>query len=174
MNTKEVEPSVYKYFKSGYHCAEVISKTILERLSPVSHAEVLKAVSGFGGGIAGTMTELCGAFTGGVFTVGVLYGRQRPADDLEDCGLLITAYKNFFQDEFGSLNCPTIIDNLEPEDVRLGCANLTVRATSVLLEMLQIFESQAAVSTNPTAAQSLVKDPLQRCPFSNRRRAVPV
>jgi len=156
------------YFESGYHCAEVVSKTVMEQYLHVPNDQVLRAASGFGGGIAGTMTELCGAFTGGVLTLGALFGRQRPGDDLGQCGTLITAFKNYFQDEHGSLNCPTIINSLNPDEVPLGCARLTASATVMLLEMLKEFETQMAGPPMPPKSNYLPdnKD-VQRCPFTS-------
>jgi C_GCAxxG_C_C family probable redox protein len=173
MDAQAIEASVYKYFKSGYHCAEVISKTILENISPPSKtAQVVKVASGFGGGIAGAMTELCGAFSGGVLTVGALYGRQYPDEDLADCGSLIIAYRNYFKDEFGSLNCPTIIEHLGPDNLPLGCAHLTARATVVLLEMLGELDAQRPTSIFSGDGHRVAKADSLRCPFESAHDAL--
>jgi C_GCAxxG_C_C family probable redox protein len=66
MEGKEIRKEVYARYQSGLHCAEVISRTALEIFSEEAHPEAIKTASGFGGGIAGSTEELCGAFTGGV------------------------------------------------------------------------------------------------------------
>ena len=75
MESKEIRKKAYGHFESGLHCAEVISKTILEMFSTESHPAVIRSTSGFGGGIGGSNEELCGAFTGGVVALGYLLGR---------------------------------------------------------------------------------------------------
>ena len=105
MESKEIRKKAYGHSQSGLHCAEVVSKAVLESLSMKPCPEVIRAASGFGGGIAGSTEELCGAFTGGVVAVGYLMGRKNGGDDLRQCGGLIKAFKKEFLDAFGSLNC---------------------------------------------------------------------
>jgi hypothetical protein len=75
MENKEIKKTVYGHYESGFHCAEVITKTVLEMFSGKPRPEATKAASVFGGGIGGSTEELCGAFTGGVIALGYLMGR---------------------------------------------------------------------------------------------------
>ena len=93
MNEKAIHKTIYGQFQSGLHCAEAVSKTVLEIFSDESHPKVIKSASGFGGGIGGSMGELCGAFTGGVIALGFLTGREEPGGSLKECGGLINEYK---------------------------------------------------------------------------------
>ena len=85
---REIKRQAYQNFKSGLHCAEVVSKTILNNFCKEPHPEAVKASSYFGGGIAGTMEELCGAFTGGVIALGILLGRENPGDAMREGRIL--------------------------------------------------------------------------------------
>jgi C_GCAxxG_C_C family probable redox protein len=86
MENKEIRKKVYGHYESGFHCAEVITKTVLEMFSRKPHPEATKAASVFGGGIGGSTEELCGAFTGGVIALGYLLGRDAPGDNMRDAG----------------------------------------------------------------------------------------
>ena len=171
MDPKQLEKKVYRYFESGYHCAEVITRTVLEEFMPPPHEPLVRAASGFGGGIAGTMTALCGAFTGGVLALGALSGRANPGDELIRCGTLVTAFKSYFQDQFGSLDCPTLVQGFGTERAARGCARLTVDTAVMLSEMLQEFESQKDVYNELAAAGHKAG---LRCPFTAGRQAVSV
>ena len=131
MESKEIKKKAYGHFESGLHCAEVISKTILEIFSEEPHPEVIRSASGFGGGIAGSTEELCGAFTGGVIALGSLLGRENGGDDLMDCGALIKEFKGKFLDEFGSLNCQTLLNGFSDEANPAACVKLTGHATEM-------------------------------------------
>jgi SAM-dependent methyltransferase len=64
LEPKAIKKQVYKNLESGLHCAEALSKSILDAVSGESHPDVVKASSGFGGGIAGTTEDLCGVPVG--------------------------------------------------------------------------------------------------------------
>ena len=64
MDKEMIRQRVLENFAAGHHCAEVVVKTALELFSDNGHhPEVMKAAGAFGGGIAGSTEELCGAFT---------------------------------------------------------------------------------------------------------------
>ena len=48
MESREIEKKAYGHFESGLHCAEVISKTVLETFSQEPHRESIKSASGLG------------------------------------------------------------------------------------------------------------------------------
>ena len=73
------------------------------------NVDVFRAASGFGGGVGGS-GELCGALSGGLMAIGLVYGRDtlEPidtskafADSMERCAQLCDRFK----EEFGGLNC---------------------------------------------------------------------
>ncbi len=63
MNREEISQKAFDYFKAGFNCAEAVSKTITEWNAKVSAPDILKAATGFGGGVGGTKCETCGALT---------------------------------------------------------------------------------------------------------------
>ncbi len=163
MESKDIKISAYGYFESGLHCAEVISKTVLELFSHEPHLEAIKSASGFGGGIGGSTEELCGAFTGGVIALGCLLGREKPGDDLMDCGVLIKEFKKRFLDEFGSLNCQTLLEGFKEQ---AECAKLTANAAVILADLLNGFGLESEVNLNTISVQPRGEVQLGSCPFS--------
>ena len=64
MESREIEKNVYANFHSGFHCAEAISKTVLEIFSGNPQPEAIKVASGFGGGMC-KVNGRCGNHFGG-------------------------------------------------------------------------------------------------------------
>ncbi len=158
-----VKSRALAHFMSGRHCAEVMVATVLDGLAPESLALLIKVSSGFGGGIAGSTEELCGAFTGGVLALGAVLGREAPGEELRDLGLALLDFKERFAGKFESLNCGTILDGFGDQGHQTGCARLTaaaaVMATEILGEARPTAEGIEARPGRPVV-------PLGTCPFS--------
>ena len=165
MESKEIRKKAYGHFESGLHCAEVISKTILEMFSGEPHPEVIRSASGFGGGIGGSNEELCGAFTGGIVALGYLLGREHGGDTLKNCGSLIKEFKRKFLDEFGSLNCQTLLSGFNEQNNPLGCPKLTANATAILAGLLSEYERKTHMDLDTFCCQPRHKVELGSCPF---------
>lgn len=166
MEEKNIKKRAYSHFQSGLHCAEVISQTVLEKYSPESHREVVRAASGFGGGIGGSTRELCGAYTGGIMTLGYLMGRKSPGDSLVECGRLIQTFRDNFLNAFGSLDCPTLLRGFPQQEKGIHCAKLTAGATVLLTEMIQAFEKENGVSVEEYFSQPRDRVQLRCNPFT--------
>ncbi len=66
-----------EYFRNGCNCAETVFGAILHSTQTEYPPEVLALASGFGGGI-GQSRHICGAVTGAVMALGLIYGRREP------------------------------------------------------------------------------------------------
>ncbi len=163
MDAKEIRKQTYRYFESGYACAEVVSRTILDLFSETPRPEVVRAASGFNGGIGGTQEELCGAFTGGILVLGSLLGRSAPGESLKDLGALSRQFKTAFVKEFGSLSCPHLFKGFIEQNEPFGCVKLTAKATVLVADILREFETVKIAAFD--IPQML---PLQKggCPFA--------
>ena len=158
MEHKEIKKKAYEYFESGFHCAEVISKTTLEMFSDEPHTDVIRSASGFGGGVAGSMEETCGAFTGGVLAAGYLLGNE---DRSVSFGM-ITEFKRKFLDKFESLKCPKLLEAFtEPAD----CARLTADATVILADLLNGYGLENEMTPDIFLSREGGKGELEDCPF---------
>ena len=165
MDSKAIKKQVYKNLESGLHCAEALSKTVLEAIAGGPHPEVVKASSGFGGGIAGTTTELCGAFTGGVLVLGALLGRDKGLEDLKDCGLLIKELKKRFLEKFGNLNCEAIIKGFDEAQKPFMCAKITAKSAEMVVDLLREYEKQRGQDLATLCCRARDKVALGACPF---------
>lgn len=166
MESKEIRKKAYGHFESGLHCAEVISKTILEMFCEEPQSSVTKPASGFGGGIGGSKEELCGAFTGGVVALGYLLGRENGSGSLKVCGDVIKEFKQQFLDEFGSLTCHILSNGFKEEKNPLGCVKLTAQTAVILAHLLDRLGLGAETHPNTFCDQPGKKLQLGQCPFS--------
>lgn len=153
--------------KSGFHCAEAVALSVLSTFGQADPMPVVRAASAFGGGIAGSTLELCGAFSGGVIALGNLLGRNEPGVDLRNCAGLIKQFREQFRHEFGSLQCRPLLDAQAEEDGRVpDCARITARAASLLGNLLREQSGLvAAASILESAVQAQAKLAPGACPF---------
>lgn len=68
------------YYRNGdFYCSEAVVKTIIDELQIDVSEDVIKMASGFPVGMGG-MGCTCGALTGGVMAIGLVYGRSQGKD----------------------------------------------------------------------------------------------
>lgn len=117
-----------KYLKKYGVCSQCTLFAILETLGLQSD-DVIKAATGFLGGIGNLGVNSCGAFTAGVMALSYKFGRER-YDWYRDLGLLkglVKRLHNRFIDEYGSNVCRDIqkrvlgrsYDLWDPKDIEL-------------------------------------------------------
>ena len=105
--SKEAYAKAYEYEKIFEGCSQPLLLALFELLN-IENDMMLKAVSGFAGGIS-RMKSTCGALLTGVLILGIKYGREKM--DLESFENLLKSYNpvqrlfRWFQEEFGSTNC---------------------------------------------------------------------
>ena len=115
-------------------------------------SDIIPAIaSGFCGGMSRT-AGLCGALVGGIMALGVVYGRNSPADSPKKIYALSERLVRDFEKEFGFRNCSDLlgcdISTLEGEAVfeakKLGktlCLDLTVNTTDLVMQVLENHEN---------------------------------
>lgn len=67
------------YRNGGFYCSEAVVKTIIDEFQIDVSEDVIKMASGFPVGMGG-MGCTCGALTGGVMAIGLVYGRSQGKD----------------------------------------------------------------------------------------------
>lgn len=122
------------YFENGFHCAEAVVSAVLEGLDQ-NPALATAHATAFGGGMAKTFGEACGAFTGSLITIGHLYGRNRPGEDWEIPVHIGTELRQVFVDKYKTTNCGAL-RNCFGEDQSEKCSNLVTVITKELLILL--------------------------------------
>lgn len=94
-------------FESGFFCAESVVKAIA--LENDVDASVLPAIAtGFCGGMS-RHSQMCGAVTGGIMGLGLVFGRYKTEDTTDRCYHAVTRFLKTFKDAHGSVNCKDLI-----------------------------------------------------------------
>ncbi len=145
MNKKQktIEASI-AYFDTGYGCAEAVLKAVAE-FKGVESDLIPRLATGFCGGMART-GGMCGAVTGGVLALNLLYGRNDSTGDKEANYQAIQEFMRIFRERFNDVNCPglTGVDLATAEGQRQfternlhpRCANFVGEATRMVLETI--------------------------------------
>ncbi len=104
---KDVEARSRELFESGFFCAESVLLAISEWKGIES--ELIPGIAtGFCGGMSRT-SGLCGALTGGIMALNMVYGRNAP-DQAADRNYAIAArFIREFETHFGSANCTDLL-----------------------------------------------------------------
>lgn len=98
-------------FLLGYNCSQAVAVAFCDELG-MDEKTAARLSSAFGGGM-GRMRQVCGAFSGMMLVLGLLYGYDTPGDD-ESKRLLYTrvqALAEQFRQEAGSIVCREILGN---------------------------------------------------------------
>src|SRR5574337_2076376 len=149
MQREEAERATFQYYQSGFHCAEAITKAVLELSGDGSAGIVPRVASGFGGGIGGSQGDVCGALTGGIVVLGWLFGRSEPSADKSEVFALAAEFRDQFAKRVGSTNCKTILDMLGPQENKMRCKQLTAEAAGILADILTRRQVQGRLGPFP-------------------------
>lgn len=96
---EQIRARAEEYYRKGeFYCSEAVVKTVVEELGIDAPAEAVKMASGFPVGMGG-MGCTCGALTGGILTIGLVYGRTEGKDPSVDRAMALSAklYQIFCQ-----------------------------------------------------------------------------
>jgi C_GCAxxG_C_C family probable redox protein len=119
----------------GWHCSEAMLVG-LGALLTVMHPQVIKVATGFAGGIGEQKHDVCGALSGGIMVIGLLYGRGEVTGADEECERLSALYRDCFIKEFGYTICQDLRDNWRGKPGQEHCSDLVAKASKILLDVL--------------------------------------
>ncbi len=117
--------------KNGFSCAQIVAHMCCD-LSGIDEKTALAAMGGFGGGLR--CGEVCGAVSGGVFTLGLYYPFTDGSKETKEKITELT--KNFitkFKEEFGVLPCRELLAS----GGRGLCENYMARAIEMVHEIIE-------------------------------------
>ncbi|MDD5142752.1 C-GCAxxG-C-C family (seleno)protein [Methanoregula sp.] len=105
----EVRKIAEEYYRSGqFYCSEAIVKSINDSFGLGYPESVIRLASGFPIGIGGSGCS-CGAVTGGVMALGMVFGRDRAGDPrIDRCLGLCRELHALFVRQHGCLCCRTL------------------------------------------------------------------
>jgi C_GCAxxG_C_C family probable redox protein len=109
----QIRLTAEEYYRSGqFYCSEAIVKTINDAFALGYPDRVVRMASGFPIGIGGAGCA-CGAVTGGVMAIGMVFGRERPGDpSIDRCLALARELHVIFSGRHGCLCCRTLTRGL--------------------------------------------------------------
>ena len=140
---EKVEIALEK-FNQGYNCAQSVIYAYSEKLN-LPKDLILKVSNGFGGGMGRTQ-EVCGAISGGIMVLSLLYGRGEN-DDKTKQDYNYTKVRELiskFQNKFDSVHCKTLLDGCEiltaEGQNKFRSEGLVLRCNSYISQTIEILE----------------------------------
>lgn len=135
--TIEARNKAGEYFKQGYNCAEAIFLTYREILAPEVDQNLMRMVTGFGGGL-GHAGCMCGALAVSNMMLGLIKGRTNNNEEERlNCYALAKNFHDKFEEKFGNTCCrvlnPHPFDT--PEHLK-NCLKITGNTAKLLYEYL--------------------------------------
>jgi C_GCAxxG_C_C family probable redox protein len=132
-------------FQSGFYCAESVLTAIAEYRGIKSDL-IPRIATGFCSGLAQSGNN-CGAVTGAIMGINLVFGRNAPSEPSEICFNLTQEFISLFQKQFGSINCFQLIGcDLATEDgqrffmenqVIQSCFEFTGFATQTAISLIE-------------------------------------
>lgn len=125
--------------RSLYHmnCAEVLIRAANDQYDLKLSDDSFRMLQGFGAGFYSERT--CGAFSGALAALGVLYTEERPSDQAKmtrAAKLLVSE----FEEEFGSINCDYI--KAHHRDPVSACNPVKIRTAEVFNRVVEAIEKE--------------------------------
>lgn len=117
VNVEEVGKRAKYLYLNGYSCSEALVSTIIEKFELDVPQSVVKMATGLAGGI-GKTGEACGALTGGVMALGILFGRdhieENPIGDQTFAKELLEYFVE--NNSFNSLKCQVLTEGFDTDE----------------------------------------------------------
>lgn len=96
-------------FYKGYNCSQAVVAAF-EDVTGLDGETALKIASSFGGGM-GRMREVCGAVSGALMVLGMLYGYSEPDQQQKsEHYALVRRFADEFKDRTGSIICREMLE----------------------------------------------------------------
>lgn len=136
----------YKYFHEGCNCAEAVICAFSDKIG-LSEETCMAMACGFGGGVGGSHSEICGAVSGAVLVLSLMHPHTKTDNDGKKAVYaLVKSLRERFSSIFGTTRCSDLphanvtADERTPAALRLGltkcCDIVVVTAAEILGSML--------------------------------------
>ncbi len=138
MDSREAERRATALHAGGFNCAESVLTAVLEQAGLDGNPFVPQIATCFGGGVARTHEELCGALAAGLMAVGCLIGRREPGADWDRAASVSVEIRDRFRQPFGGTTCGDIRASFGPdeEQVKVSCHRLSGTTAALVCDVL--------------------------------------
>lgn len=116
-------------------------------LGEIDAGHMCQLACAFGGGVGLSRQEMCGALSGGVLLIGLLYGRTHPGQDDRLCQQLAARYRENFLRALSATRCADLKALGYGSQGQWPCSILVERAVHIFLRTLR-----EGVSSQPESA----------------------
>lgn len=139
---------IHDGYVPALNCAERVFLTAHALVETDIPAESVALMTGLGGGVAGVRGDVCGAVSGAVAAIGLIYGRPHPPHGNRERAYEVARdFVGQFRTAFGATGCGELVGDLlregtaEAEERRKArCAQYTLKAVHLCLDTLMRFE----------------------------------
>lgn len=130
MLTEKIE----KYYSKEFdlNCAETMVYSANKEYGLNLDKKALKMASGFGGGMG--IESVCGALTGGIMVLGVLFTKEK-AHESERVKTLEKEFLSRYNDKMGDILCKPLKEKHHNDEVR--CLNVIKEAGAILDDIVK-------------------------------------
>ena len=130
MLTEKIE----KYYSKEFdlNCTEAMVYSANEEYGLNLDKKALKMASGFGGGMG--IESVCGALTGGIMVLGVLFTKEK-AHESERVKTLEKEFLSRYKDKMGDILCKPLKEKHHNDEVR--CLNVIKEAGVILDDIVK-------------------------------------
>ena len=119
------------YPNKHYNCAEAMVYAANDAYDLKLSKDTLLAMAGFGGGMA--VEGVCGAISGGIAVLGIMFTKDRAHED-DGIKELTKEFFNRIEETLGSSNCKVLKDQYRDENLK--CASIVEISADILEEII--------------------------------------
>lgn len=125
-----------EFFGNGYHCAEAVTKAVLESMDKDSGLAVSHATA-FGGGFGESFSEACGVVSGSLVAIGHIYGKRKQGDSWKQAARIGSLATERFRALHGTTNCAHLRDRFGEEEQMELCRELVRQGARNLITLIE-------------------------------------
>jgi len=136
MTRKQTEQYAFDAICSGFNCAETLVRTGSASLGITPLELPSRVATGFGGGLARSKAELCGALAGGAMVLGFAYGRDSAGASSEAACAAVAEFRERFIARYGSCRCGKLLETFGEQENWSACKRLVAEAAGLLHDVV--------------------------------------
>ena len=124
-----------RFRESGFHCSESVVRSVAEVLGLELSDEVLMITTGFRGGGSGFFGQ-CGAMSGGMIVINLLFGRVRAEESNVCAGELTKLFCERFERAMGDTSCHVLRDHYHITSGNNSCGTVYYTGAKLVTEVI--------------------------------------